>query len=68
MIQMKPKLMLGSFLVLIALLAFAPIYSANAVDAAPYLRLGAGAQSIGVGGASPQRLMMPPQPSGTPQV
>ena len=51
MIQMKPKLMLGSFLVLIALLAFAPIYSANAVDAAPYLRLGAGAQSIGVGGA-----------------
>ena len=51
MIQMKPKLMLGSSLVLIALLAFAPIYSANAVDAAPYLRLGAGAQSIGVGGA-----------------
>ena len=49
--QMKPKLMLGSSLVLIALLAFAPIYSANAVDAAPYLRLGAGAQSIGVGGA-----------------
>ena len=51
MIQMKPKLILGSSLVLIALMAFAPICSANSVDLAPYLRLGAGAQSIGVGGA-----------------
>ena len=50
MIQMKPKLMLGSSLALIALLAFAP-FSANAEDAYPWLRLGAGAQSIGVGGA-----------------
>ena len=48
---MKPKLILGSSLVLIALMAFAPICSANSVDLAPYLRLGAGAQSIGVGGA-----------------
>ena len=51
MIQMKPKMLLGSSLVLIALLAFTPVCSANAVDAAPYLRLGAGAASIGVGGA-----------------
>ena len=49
--QMKPKLILGASLVLIALLAFAPLCSAQGVDLAPYLRLGAGAQSIGVGGA-----------------
>ena len=35
MIQMKPKLILGSSLVLIALMAFAPICSANSVDLAP---------------------------------
>ena len=48
--RMKPKLILGSSLVLIALMAFAP-WSATAEDAFPWLRLGAGAQSIGVGGA-----------------
>ena len=48
---MKPKMLLGSTLILIALLAFTPVCSANAVNAAPYLRLGAGAASIGVGGA-----------------
>ena len=48
--QMKPKMLLASSLALIALFAFAP-FSANAEDAYPWLRLGAGAQSIGVGGA-----------------
>ena len=49
--HIKPKMLLSSTLVLIALLAFTPVCFANAVDAAPYLRLGAGAASIGVGGA-----------------
>ena len=49
--QIKPKMLLGSTLVLMALLAFTPVCSAASVDAAPYLRLGAGAASIGVGGA-----------------
>ena len=49
--RMKPKMLMGSSLVLVALLAFTPVCSAASVDAAPYLRLGAGAASIGVGGA-----------------
>ena len=49
--QIMPKMLLGSTLVLMALLAFTPVCSAASVDAAPYLRLGAGAASIGVGGA-----------------
>ncbi|MDE0299833.1 MAG: PorV/PorQ family protein [Candidatus Poribacteria bacterium] len=48
--QMKPKMLLGSALAFIALMAFVP-WSASAEDAFPWLRLGAGAQSIGVGGA-----------------
>ena len=51
MIHIKPKMLLSSTLVLIALLAFTSVCSADAVNAAPYLRLGAGAASIGVGGA-----------------
>ena len=50
MLQIKRKMLLGSTVFFIAQLCLSPICFAG-VDAAPYLRLGAGAASIGVGGA-----------------
>jgi hypothetical protein len=50
MLQIKQKMLLGSIVFFVALLCLTPICFAG-VDAAPYLRLGAGAAAIGVGGA-----------------